>query len=367
LIYNYKPQSLGLADLTVRHFKAMDSIAGSRYGMWNETQKFVQGIRQRMMEDVADAERTTWKTNLQIVEEIAERHGRWQDQDCHSIKQRLIGMEIPGTGRVSLEKFWGPGLGNSGWQFVESAPYLRQLGALDESKENEKSVVITNYLNSPANCVSSSKFYSVCCIDQCENLLAVLEKRFASPYASVGGILDVIATLPSDTVQAPRKLPASLSQRLEDIASHHGGQIPLHGRLFAQWMHHAYPHECPFPHMSSTTSPMTQEKWVESEHSHHAFDVGQDEIRRLLEESKQKDTSSELEAIGHELPWQMEEELFVSAPTLPVAESRSTGFLSSSLILMAVPVAFLTMLVRHYGSGSKRTSLGHSSNHKYYV
>jgi diadenosine tetraphosphatase ApaH/serine/threonine PP2A family protein phosphatase len=243
-------------------------------------------------------------------------------------------------------------------------PYLRQLGALDESKEDGNSVVITNYLNSPANCVSSSKFYSVCCIDQCENLLAVLEKRFAAPYASVKGILEVIAALPSDTVQAPREIPASLSSRLEDIASHHGGQIPLHGRLFAQWMHHAYPYECPFPHMSSTTSPMTQEKWVESEHSHHSFDVGEDEIRRLLGESKLKDKSYE----EQELPWHTEEELFVSMPTLPAEPLlMTTGFLNSCLMMMAVSVGLVAMLVRHYDPESKRASLAHSSNHKYYV
>merc|ERR1712203_151284 len=30
-------------------------------------------------------------------------------------------------------------------------------------------------------------------------------------------------------------------------ATRHGGHVPIHGRLFAQWMHFAFPLECPYP------------------------------------------------------------------------------------------------------------------------
>merc|ERR1719197_1201415 len=48
-----------------------------------------------------------------------------------------------------------------------------------------------------------------------------------------------------------------LLNRLDSIAAMHGGSVPLHGRLFAQWMHLAYPRECPFPHVSGTIQPKT--------------------------------------------------------------------------------------------------------------
>ena len=48
---------------------------------------------------------------------------------------------------------------------------------------------------------------------------------------------------------------------LKDIADHHGGTVPLHGRLFAQWLHHAYPRECLYPHLSGTTQPMSANEW----------------------------------------------------------------------------------------------------------
>merc|ERR1719221_2229657 len=41
-----------------------------------------------------------------------------------------------------------------------------------------------------------------------------------------------------------------------------GGLVPLHGRLFMQWMHHAYPRECPYPHAAGTTTPVTQDEWL---------------------------------------------------------------------------------------------------------
>merc|ERR1719413_222807 len=73
--------------------------------------------------------------------------------------------------------------------------------------------------------------------------------------ASPGRIAELVAGLPSDTVDAPRNLSEPLLSRLGEIADHHNGLVPLHGRLFAQWLHHAYPLECPYPHEAGTTNP----------------------------------------------------------------------------------------------------------------
>lgn len=78
------------------------------------------------------------------------------------------------------------------------------LGALDESDPLQPSVVIPNYVNSLSNCIASSSFYSVCCRDECEGLLAHLEQRIAAPEATPGYIAEIVAHLPSDTVEAPR-------------------------------------------------------------------------------------------------------------------------------------------------------------------
>merc|ERR1719410_1132043 len=45
-----------------------------------------------------------------------------------------------------------------------------------------------------------------------------------------------------------QQLPDNLVKKLAYIANRHGNAVPLHGRLFAQWLHFAFPHECPYPH-----------------------------------------------------------------------------------------------------------------------
>merc|ERR1740121_1857288 len=59
-----------------------------------------------------------------------------------------------------------------------------------------------------------------------------------------------------DDDDAPRRSGHPRTQ-LEEIASAHGGQVPIHGRLFAQWLHYAFPRECPFPHKAGAVSVRT--------------------------------------------------------------------------------------------------------------
>merc|ERR1740123_2706285 len=97
-----------------------------------------------------------------------------------------------------------------------------------------------------------------------------LERGLAAPTAPAARIAELVSNLHSDTVDAPRNLSASLVARLGEIADHHDGEVLLHGRLFAQWMHHAYPLECAFPHAAGTTTPLTPDEWMD--------EFGQDEM-----------------------------------------------------------------------------------------
>merc|ERR1719428_2549109 len=53
---------------------------------------------------------------------------------------------------------------------------------------------------------------------------------------------------------APPEISDALVGQLDKIASAHGGQVPLHGRLFAQWLHYVFPQQCPFPHKTGDAS-----------------------------------------------------------------------------------------------------------------
>merc|ERR550537_1844706 len=108
-------------------------------------------------------------------------------------------MEFSGSGRVKLADFYRPSL-DGNWQFQESVPYLRQLGALDESDPNSMSVILVNYLHSQTNCVASSGYYAVCCKDECESLFGHIEAKLAVPEARTSEIVALVENLPSATI-----------------------------------------------------------------------------------------------------------------------------------------------------------------------
>merc|ERR1712060_732688 len=92
-------------------------------------------------------------------------------------------------------------------------------------------------------------------------ILESLETKFAVPAVPPEDFAAYVATLGSSTVPANRELSALLLQRLHGIAESHDGVVPIYGRLFAQWLHHAYPRECNYPHLSGTTSPKNPVDW----------------------------------------------------------------------------------------------------------
>ena len=154
---------------------------------------------------------------------------------------------------------------NAKYQFSESVQYLQEIGALDES--GEKKVRIANYLQGPSNCIASSSYYSICCLSECEGLVNELEATVQAPAADPAYLLELVGHISSASVDAPRQLPFGLKRRLQDIADHNGGQVPLHGRLFAEWMHYAFPHECPYPKVFQESKILTPEFWAQKKMS----------------------------------------------------------------------------------------------------
>jgi len=284
-----------------------------------------------------------------VVKEMGHRFGAFQDQECRGLKEILVAMEHRDTGRVRLSDFYHGGLGSE-WQFSESVDYLRSLGALDETEERRPSVVIPNYLISQSNCVASSSFYSVCCLDECEGLLGHLEQVLEAPSAEPVRIAEVVAQLPSDTVDAPRNLSTELLRRLDEIANLHGGRVPLHGRLFSQWMHHAYPRECPFPHAMGSTNPMTPDEWMASQ--------GEDSVTASREEMRSHVAAGNATAYmaaeekKEALPWTTIEELVI-APQ-PRGGQSAWSLLRQVVLLASFACVMAPLTI--YGSRSVLTA-----------
>eukprot|EP00930_Biecheleria_cincta_P010967 TRINITY_DN1133_c0_g1_i1.p1 TRINITY_DN1133_c0_g1~~TRINITY_DN1133_c0_g1_i1.p1 ORF type:complete len:565 (-),score=125.91 TRINITY_DN1133_c0_g1_i1:5-1699(-) len=295
------------------------------YPGWHDTQKFTQQVRSGVIASKAGEEgfgtqqSLTFRAATAVVEEIGERYGRWQDSECQDLKETLMKMAHGKSGRVLLKDFYQSAL-DGNWQFSESVDYLRELGALDESDPHTLSVVIPNYLNSHSNCLASSSIYSVCCINECESLMAHLERNIEAHEAPANRILELVGSLPSATVAAPRELSKELRDRLEDVANHHAGMVPLHGRLFAQWLHHAFPHECPYPHASGKTNPMTPSEWMEAKGQDTTATA--DVMQSIIDLHSSGSHSSAKKSLT--LPWSQEEEL-VTKHAMPQSKGSSVG------------------------------------------
>jgi len=236
------------------------------YPAWQSTQDFIAEVRQAW---VADAPSISGKVESpqpfsaveHAVEELNERFGQFQDRECKNLKQQLLTLEDPDCpGYVPLSRFYNSALNRGKWQFTESVAYLRDSGALLE-QSGSPSVLVANYLAGPSNCVASSNFHTLCCMDECEELLASLEGQLGMPDAEPAAILPLVAALPSSSEPVREALSTPLVQRLEQIAEMHDGRVPLHSRLFAQWMHSAYPRDCQYPHLANSTRPLGALEW----------------------------------------------------------------------------------------------------------
>merc|ERR1719498_280416 len=309
---------------------------------WSDTQKFVREVHQKLAKEEQDI---SFALLVKIAETIGEQFGKFQDAECKGLKTALVKMEDRGTGRVRLSEFYKPAANGAdgSWQFQESIGYLRQLGTLDESKSDEPRVMLANYLTSQANCIASSDYYSVCCIDECEDLFSHLEKSLVAPEATSAQIIKLVSALPSSSVTAPRTLSATLLTRLDDVAASHGGTVQLHSRLFAQWMHHAFPRECSFPHMSGTTKQEPASTWSDGDGGDSV--ATQDELEQFTNSSTSGLTDS-IDDIHDLMMWSHDEELLIVRETF--GKSTKTG-LAACLYRVLNVIMFAALASVIYG------------------
>ena len=166
---------------------------------------------------------------------------RWQDGECQVLSNELQSLEAECPGHISLRQFYSSHLHQNKWQFTESLQYLRSLGALEESVQGNPRLISTNYVLGANNCVSTSQFYSQCCLNQCDGYLRKLEKAVVMPEVAAGDLQAAITAI----LPEPEGASTDLAQKLQEISQNSGGKVALHGRPFAEWLHHAYPRECP--------------------------------------------------------------------------------------------------------------------------
>merc|ERR550514_205065 len=187
-----------------------------------------------------------------ITRRASENYGKWTTtEQCQDLKLNLMRHDREGNGRVRLVDFYKMGNVSNNWFMEESSDYLRHVGALDESSAvRGPQVIIANYVQQPSNCLEVSGFYSICCLKQCEGLLGTIERHIRAPFASPARIVEVVQGMINAKEDEPKNLTTQMVRQLNMVAEEHGGQVPLHGRLFSQWLHYVFPYECPYPQLT---------------------------------------------------------------------------------------------------------------------
>jgi hypothetical protein len=233
----------------------------------------------------------------------------WQQSECGSIKMHLISMDKHNTGRVPLARFYDQGI-SAEWRFGESTDYLRDLGALDETSTfMGPQVIIPNYLKAASNCFVQTAHYLICCPNDCEALLSDIELRIMEPSATPSTILNVVENMTLQLTLEEEVLPNldnNLVGQLEQIAMKNNGLVPLHGRLFAQWMHYVFPRECPFPHKMGTVSTITPAEYGTQ------YTAAESEMKELASNASMLNVTVGKEAFQWMSQWSEDEELILN-------------------------------------------------------
>lgn len=338
------------------------SIFARKYSGWKEAEEWLEKL-----EATKPTPSKSFGAMSDFVSKIGENYYKFNDNECRELKSTLKSMEGYKAGRVRLSSFYKKSL-YSHWRFTEKADYLRTLGALDESDPAQPHVLVANYIMARPNCLSSSSLYAVCCRNECEDLMGHIEREVAAPSGTPQQIAAIVSQLPSDTVSAQPVSPA-LMTRLEQVAAINGGVVPLHGRLFAQWIHHVYPRECPYPHKIGSTSPQTPDEWMQEKGA--TSSASEEEMRKTVESDTCASDAgpggcTEAEAGGSELPWTEAEELLanpkpytveavhtVLVETAPAKTRGCDTFALASAAAMALMIAIDAMAYIQAGRTSE--------------
>merc|ERR1740117_520068 len=145
---------------------------------------------------------TAWP-QLQVIETIGQKYVDWQGKDCTRVKEELASKPSYHQGRVRLSEVQPSRASGRRDLFTQNITDLRKLGVLSGASGAEEELIIANYVNSQSMCLSTASFYAACCVNECEGLLAKLEREFLSPAAEPAALAHLVATLPGARLAEP--------------------------------------------------------------------------------------------------------------------------------------------------------------------
>jgi len=340
-----------------------ESLLFSEFPHWRELKAYVRGEIRAMdferLHSPADhlqevfQQGYTFADAHEVVGAITKNFAPFWESECQAIKSSLVALDTAGTGRVRLGDFYGASIDGE-WRFGESEAYLRDMGVLDETSTwRGKQVIIPNYIQAASNCIVNTDAYLVCCRNDCEDIMRDIEIAVQSPTASPEFILELVGNMTAHAGEddGPVEISSTLREQLLNVARHHDGMVPVHGRLFAQWLHYVFPRDCAFPHKVGAVSGQTPSEFGEqalatiTEMKGHAEIEGVRSEGAMLKEEDYRATQ-----------WSQEEEFIVDYKMHAPWERTSGRSMNIVIVLLLVALVAVHLL-----SGKWRSQKGTSS------
>lgn len=333
-------------EINAREFMQNRTVIEQSMPQWHEVTEFARGEVKRYLNarqhklnpfvSGSEQEMYSFEDVNGMVRGITSGFGHWWEQECQGIKANLVALDPEGRGRAKLSRFYHAAMEGE-WRFGESEAYLRELGALDDSSYWQgPQVLIPNYLLAASNCIVASTFYRVCCVNECEALQKRVEDMVQTPVGNTEDVLRAAEEVFRADLRGEQLKPG-LREKLQKIADTHQGKVPLHGRLFAQWMHYAFPQECPFPHRSGQARARTPVEFGDgymasnSEKRRHARKINR---TMLLPRNASQDESWGMSQ------WYDEEELLADYAELRSSNTSMSFYVVAALVIMGALMLF---------------------------
>jgi len=228
----------------------MEVIRASRQSAASATSRLTSGVD--------GVEGLDFKGVERVAESIGREYARWRNNRCVEVKDMLAGMPEMQSGRVPVSSISSLQDSSTRPLFIETGEHLQTLGILNDSIAAVPRLPVSNYVNLKTMCLSTASYYMACCVNECDDVLAKLERHSRAPKATPESVVAVLAEM-----KLSEPISGSQLSSLKEIASENSGSVPLHGHSFAQWLHRAYPLKCPEPRdVGVSISPMTANEWI---------------------------------------------------------------------------------------------------------
>jgi len=208
------------------------------YSGWPHIDSFIHGEVAKRKARGASGE-LTFEDVFEAADKVLMNFQEVSGGMCRDMEKTFTGLEGGMNGSVRhADLIKSP----SGSLFREPEEYLVSLGALDESQADGPRLLMPNYMLGPSNCDGTTSFYDLCCPNDCEahkmHMERGLMKGPADPLQSVKTVVQQ---------RLASAIPDDLLKHLHSLVQANQGQLLIHGRGFADWLHKVFPRDCPKP------------------------------------------------------------------------------------------------------------------------